>query len=576
MPDSNMSPLAAAGLAPSRMAMHGADARGLVAGANLGQPFGRFGPMFGMLPPCPNLPEDGLRSLATTMIKADQGAPLTETETTDENARIPAGYTYFGQFVDHDVSFDPTPLNAKNLDLSALADFRSPALDLDNIYGRGPADQPYLYEKDGLRLRLGAAANTTQPPIGAAVGATHDIMRLPDGAAVLGDKRNDENKIVSQIQAAMIAFHNKVVTSDAVIDEFGGDRSTKEARFAAAANIVRWHYQWVVLNDYLQRICEPGMVDEVLNRGGTPRLQNYLKNEAPYPYMPLEFAGAAFRFGHSMVRPSYSLNSLVVAPPTADNTKARIPTFSRNPEPTENLNGFGAPLPEFWGIDWSFFLDDVPLKPGGVSVGGKAAVLPQPSYRIDALLAEPLQDLPEFFDAAIPAGSPGSIVGNLAYRNLKRGQLLRLPSGQDIARRLGIVPLSDDILWSAGSRIALPANAAADDKQALKDTADRRAAFRAAWIDGNGGMLKGFAPLWYYVLREAEYWGATDPNADGVAFGGQHLGPVGSRIVAETLIGLLWTDKSSLLHSTRGFRPLRSIAGDAPLTLGRLVSFALT
>ncbi len=373
----------------------------------------------------------------------------------------------------------------------------------------------------------------------------------------------------------MIAFHNKVVMSDAIIDQFGGDRSTKDARFVAACNIVRWHYQWIVLNDYLQRICEPGMVDEVLNRGGTPRLQHYLKSDAKYPYMPIEFAGAAFRFGHSMVRPSYSLNGVVVAPPTADNTKGRVPTFSRSQVPTDNLNGFGQPLPDFWGIDWSFFLDDVPTRPGGVTIGGQKAMLPQPSYRIDALLAEPLHDLPEFFDASIPAGSPASIVGNLAYRNLKRGQLLRLPSGQDVAVALGIVPLSDDILWSAGSRIPLPADTAADDRAAMQDTIDRRAAFRSAWIDGNGGSSKGKAPLWYYILREAEYYGATDPNLDGVAFGGQHLGPVGSRIVAETIIGLLWLDKTSYLHSTRGFRPLASIAPDGKLTLGKLFQFAL-
>lgn len=575
MPDSSLPASTNTQPAPARTAMHGAELRGLAAGANPGQPFGRFGPMFDTLPPCPNLPEAGLRMLAAAMVKADKGGPLNATEPTDENNRIPAGYTYFGQFIDHDVTFDPTPLNAKTVDPSALMDFRSPALDLDNIYGRGPADQPYLYEKDGLRLRLGKPANTLQAPISAVIGTRNDVQRLPDGTAILGDKRNDENKIVAQIQAAMIAFHNKVVTSDDVLDEFGADRSTADARFAAAASIVRWHYQYVVVNDYLQRICEPGMVDEVLNRGGTPRLQHFLKTDADYPYMPLEFSGAAFRFGHSMIRPSYALNGVVIAPPGADSAVSRVPTFSRGKKDTDNLNGFGVPMPDSWGIDWSFFLTDIPVRNNGVAVGGRPAILPQPSYRIDALLAEPLGDLPEFFDPTNPPGTPGSIVGNLAFRNLKRSQLLRLPSGQAVARALGITPLCDDILWSAGSTIPLPADAADDDRAAMKLTADKRAAFRTAWIDGNGGALKGVAPLWYYILREAEYYGSTDPNQEGVAFGGQHLGPVGSRIVAETLIGLLWVDKTSFLHSTRGFKPLRSIAGNGPLTVGRLFSFAL-
>ncbi len=550
---------------------HAASPRGLAAGANPGQPFGRFGPMF-HLPPCPSLPEEGLADLARAMVKQDAGAPITEREAVDENDRIPAGYTYFGQFVDHDITFDPTPLGAMQVDRDALVDFRSPALDLDSVYGRGPADQPYLYERDGLRLRTGPAVN---PQVLAPVETKLDILRLADGSAILGDKRNDENKIVSQLHGAFVAFHNRVVLDDALLDAFGADRTTPEARFAAAATITRWHYQWVVVHDFLERICEPGMVTEVLNPGGSPRLQHYLQRDARYPYMPLEFSGAAYRFGHSMVRPSYSLNKVVLARKEGgDPTKERIPTFSRDPRGTENLNGFPGTLPAFWGIDWSFFLDDVPGVEGGVQVGRKPAVLPQPSYRIDALLAEPLQDLPEFF-AAGPPGSPGSIVGNLAFRNLKRGQSLRLPSGQAVAQALGIAPLPDDIVWGAGSRVPLPEDGDEELRAALAQTAAARQAVRARWVDPAGALLRGNAPLWFYILREAEYYGATEPTREGSVMGGQHLGPVGSRIVAETLIGLLWLDPSSFLHSSRGFRPLGAVSGGGRLTLGRLVGFAL-
>jgi hypothetical protein len=545
------------------MAGHGSDNRGLAAGALPGVAFGRFGQMFDpqQVRPALKLPEAALRAIAEAMIKEDVGAPITELEPVDENPTLPAGYTYFGQFVDHDITFDPTPLNASEVDVSALVDFRSPALDLDNVYGRGPDDQPYLY--DGLRLRVGRAMDSG----GAGTGTRHDLFRLdPSGIPVLGDKRNDENKIVSQIHGALIAFHNKVVGDDALIRSFGADPTRDPDRFQAAAAILRWHYQWVVLHDYLERICEPGMVTEVLNPGGTPRLTNYLQAKAHYAYMPVEFSGAAFRFGHSMVRPSYALNSVVFTTDPNATDQPRIPTFSGDPDPRKNMNGFPGTLPDHWGIDWGYFLDG--------ELGAKTGPgfkVPQPSYRIDALLAGPLADLPEF------RGAKPDWVRNLAFRNLQRGQMLRLPSGQAVAMHLGIAPLPDDILWDAGSRLFDATKAGEEVKQAIAETRAARAKVKAEWLDRPGGSLRGNTPLWYYILREAEYYGVThDPNEPAVGCGGQHLGPVGSRIVAETLIGMLWCDKSSFLHSARGFAPLPGIArGAKRFTLDRLVAFAL-
>ena len=154
--------------------VHGTMIRGLAAGANPGQPYGRFGPMF-ELPVGPVVSDDILRELAEVIVKKDSGAPIMESEPVDENDIIPAGYTYFGQFVDHDITFDPTPMSVKEQDMGALVDFRTPALDLDNVYGRGPADQPYMYEKDGLRLRVG---RTMEPAarIGAVETASGEII----------------------------------------------------------------------------------------------------------------------------------------------------------------------------------------------------------------------------------------------------------------------------------------------------------------------------------------------------------------------------------------------------------------
>ena len=568
------------GLAPiMRPGVHGGDNRGLAAGAMPGVAYGRYGPMFDTLLHGPVMPDEALRKLAQAMIKADVGVAINAADIADENPTIPAGYTYFGQFIDHDVTFDPTPLGGEANDIAGLVDFRSPALDLDNLYGRGPDDQPYMYdnvppEARGIALRVGNEMDTiSNPEISATVGTRHDLFRIGD-VPVLGDKRNDENKIVSQIHGAMIRFHNKVAADDALIARFGGDASgaagSQDSRFRAAAMIVRWHYQWVVVFDYLDRICEPGTVAELLNQGGMPRLQNYIKAGASSAYMPIEFSGAAFRLGHSMVRPSYSLNHLVTKR-LGDDGKTRIPTFDRDPDETKNLNGFPGTLPPHWGIDWGFFLD-VPVAPAAVK---EAMKVPQPSYRLDANLVAPLADLPEFFGQTSTPAQKLSLVGHLAFRNLKRGQMLGLPSGQAVAHHLGILPLSDDILWDAGSRLLNEEVLTPDQLSDLQTTREARRDFRATWVDGNGGQLKGHAPLWYYVLREAEYYGVTnDPNEPGVGFGGQHMGPIGSRIVAETLIGLLWLDKTSFIHDSRNFKPF---LGKTPgkFTLADMMTYAL-
>ena len=553
-------------------AMPGMGARGQSGGGAMpGAGVGRFGRMFPDATDRPFHDDALLLGLAHLMTgigdgdpanpDIDDGKPIRPDPTAsppteaddpgDDNPTIPAGYTYFGQFVDHDITFDPTPLHGKDVDPEAMDDYRTPALDLDSVYGTGPDNQPYLYSTgaDGFpRLRVGDDISGGIANPGSAIVSRHDHFRLPADnglrMAVLGDKRNDENKLVAQVHGIFIALHNRLIGDTATLLRMGPfDTSDGEARFRMTVKAVRWHYQWVVLFDYCRdRICESGMVDEVLNRGGVPRLSQYFRATPDFAYMPIEFAVAAFRLGHSMVRPTYALNEKIGC---EEPFKAkRIPIFRIGANAGEALNGFGQPIPQEWGIDWSFFLDGLP-KPAA-DPGLAPLAIPQPSYRIDATIVDPLAALPEFGGSQPDA--------NLAYRNLLRGRKVGLPSGEAVAQQLGIVPMGFDDLWWAGS---IRDHAKVDEDR--KDLADRCSKFAT----DNRAALEGQTPLWYYILREAELFGATRVAND--PFGGQHLGPVGSRIVAETFIGLLWTDPASFLHDD-GFRPFLGL--DGPLAKG--------
>ena len=130
---------------------------------------GRFGRMFRELPPAVHT-DQALIKLGEAMTAAPEldakGRPAAALETTDhlqddeENAGISAGYTYFGQFIDHDITFDPASLQEQQNDPEAMINFRTPRLDLDSLYGRGPADQPYMYREDGNPS--GARINRTE------------------------------------------------------------------------------------------------------------------------------------------------------------------------------------------------------------------------------------------------------------------------------------------------------------------------------------------------------------------------------------------------------------------------------
>ncbi len=511
---------------------------------------GRFGRMFRALPGA-EFEEADLIKLAAAMSadpdKNAAGKPSSAPETHakiqdgEENTGIPAGYTYLGQFIDHDITFDPASSLQKRNDPDALIDYRTPALDLDCLYGRGPDDQPYMYEADGKSFVLGEQMSKTVG--GTAI--THDLPRVgARNRAVIGDKRNDENVIVSQLQGMFLRFHNKRVAED-----------TKKS-FAEVQQLVRWHYQYVVLHDFLPRIVGDDLMDKIWPGrkkgnicGNQPHLCFYHFHDMAY--MPIEFSAAAYRYGHSMVRPIYRLNTLHDDLGVGDDPSLRGRFFIFAGVQERGLNGFGA-FPKHWAIDWSLFFDI----DGSGTKGGTARV--QPSYKIDTSLVNPLAFLPEFSDPPAPTGTPLTIhnlqstqtnpksPNKLALRNLLRGNNMSLPSGQDVARAMGGIPLADDELWVGKAQL--------DDK-------DKPDAVKLAEVSAK---FTGKAPLWYYVLAEANaQWMKAKGSKKGDA--ANHvpvtLGPVGGRIVAETIIGLLLADSHSFLNVHPAWQPPKAKSG---------------
>lgn len=532
---------------------------------------GLFGRMFRTLPAA-IFPEEDLAELARAMTAAPEvvtdaeGNPkrdgnghlipkaTPESERDDEeNFGIPAGYTYLGQFIDHDISFDPASSLQRQNDPEALVDYRTPRLDLDNIYGRGPADQPYMFEGDGLRFRLGEPLTRNGKPSNA-----RDLPRI-DGTAIIGDKRNDENVIVSQLQGVFLQFHNVVAKR----------LKSSSATFEDIQRIVRWHYQWVVLHDFLPKIVGEEMLHSVLPHLGDkssiydnePKLHFFKwRND---PFMPIEFAAAAYRFGHSMVRPIYRINTELSRDATQDQKDRGVAgrQFIFGARGDESLNGFRE-FPRIWAIDWRLFFEFGDQKLDAKTNSGPTRI--QPAYKIDTSLVNPLAFLPEF---SVPEaggnfqedkdGNPKTKpheIAILALRNLLRGLRMGLPSGQTVARYMDIEPIPDKEL-----RVG-------------KATVDG--------LDGNKSIVeisrtagKSFgdnAPLWFYILAEAQHQWATEAKQKRGSKIAKNsvpvkLGPVGGRIVTEVLVGLMLGDRFSFLSQWPSWNPfLNDLKNVAP------------
>jgi hypothetical protein len=484
---------------------------------------GRFTRLFPDLPPA-RFDREDLEKLAREMIAPPKEPVPLGGDDPEENKTIPAAYTYLGQFVDHDLTFDPTSNLRQTLttraQLQALVDFRTPRFDLDNLYGRGPDDQPYMYEEDGIHMLPGEplSGNPFDP------GAVQ-LPRGPNGRALIGDPRDDENRIIAQLHAVFLRFHNKVA------DLLGGK---KHVSFQDVRQQVQWHYQWILVHDFLPTILEENTYNSVFADPYRPVPTIPGLRENDLGLMPVEFSVAAYRFGHSMVRPQYRLNTAIESP-----------LFS-SVRGAADLRGF-RPIPDGWAIDWQFFIDleDGAGPAAGAPQPGAVPREPQLSYKIDTSLVHPLGDLP-----ARIAKDPSS----LALRNLERGSTFQLPSGQRVAEALGIPPIADQDLMIG--------KATADsENKAITDIAD---------------VFAGNAPLWAYVLSEAQVTSLNyrdgKPADDKIPV---KLGPLGGRLVAEVFASLLRGDHASYLYAKPKFKPIADFAPGGTFGLAELINVAL-
>ena len=379
-----------------------------------------------------------------------------------------AGTTFFGQFLDHDITFDAGSKLGQATEPENARNYRTPALDLDSVYGAGPVAQQELYEPDDhIKLKVESG------------GLFEDLPRRADGAAVIGDPRNDENLIISGLHCAFLLFHNRAV------DLVRSDNKSLDPSlvFAEARRLTTWHYHWLVLHEFLPQIVGQPMVDDVLRRGR--RHYTPLPSEAS---MPVEFQTGTYRMGHSMVRPSYRANL------AGDHGQPFFgfvfdPSQQGSADPDDFRGGARAPR-RF--IGWQTFFDF-----------GDGEV--KPNKKIDTKLSTPLFNLP--LGAIASHDAPTA----LPQRNLLRHLTWELPSGQSVARAMGV-----------------PRLAAADLRE----------------LESLGVGFEQSTPLWYYVLKEAEVM------ADGL-----HLGPVGGRIVAEVFVGLLQSDPGSYVATQPGWTP---------------------
>jgi len=520
---------------PSAIPPHGAELRGLDLVTQSPTAEGRFGFMFKSQPPH-GASADLLTPLGQAMKEQPAIDPATGI-TKDDNDRfnenpsatLTSGFTFVGQFVDHDITFDRTPVDQVESDPYATKNFRSPRYDLDAVYGEGPTVDTQLYNSaDRDKFQIETRGYTSIGTIKTAQEYVYDVPRaaydpndpIRKAKAAIADPRNDQTLIILQLHVAMQMFHNKLVD---YMRKIGVPRASV---FESARRLARWHYQWMVTHEFLPAIVGDATAKSVYEEvpTGAPKINIKFyrpTNSEQRPFIPVEFSVAAYRFGHSITRPRYTVRDIKDSTGKVAGTVSSVPLFEAGPT-ENNLNG-GRLVPPRLKMQWSKFFNDPGVSP-------KTA---RPVRQFDASLGDPLSSLPS-------SALPDTVIkeNSLAVRNLHRGKLVGLPSGQQVAQLMGETPLTDDEL-SQNHRIEIEWPIVDNNVIAKRRFTEDNPSVATALSN-----MGGEAPLWFYILKEAEVRGR-----------GETLGPVGGRIVAEVLVGLLQRDLNSYLYLQPTWKP---------------------
>jgi heme peroxidase len=362
-------------LAPGRASAlgHGAEAAPTSTGA--------YRRMFPELPPLPS-DEAFLQKLGTSC-----GTEVSKFSANGkDDAAGAAGWTFLGQFIAHDVTADRSAL-VDHADIEALQNARRQKLNLEFLYGSGPSGDAYLYDvNDSAKLVIGLND----------AGQAEDLQRDAQGMAMILDPRNDSHLLMAQMQVLFSKFHNRIV------DWLREKGTVEQVIFTEAQRMVVWHYQWIVLREFLPETIGDGLTDALLAGGS-----RYYRPAAD-PFIPLEFADAAYRYGHGQLRETYRINS----------GGASVPLFP-------DLVGF-RPVPASRVVDWTGFFDLPGRRPA------------QRAKKIDGRLCSPIMHLP----LALTGDVEVEAFHSLAARDLQRGHAVGLPSGEAIARHIGATPLT--------------------------------------------------------------------------------------------------------------------------------------
>ncbi|MFC0105679.1 peroxidase family protein [Kibdelosporangium aridum] len=420
---------------------------------------------------------------------------ITNPELSPNNVDNPfhtAGTTFFGQFVDHDFTFDLNSRLAVPTPPETSPNTRFPTLSLDSVYGGGPNANPEFYDPaDRVKFRVESG------------GLFEDLPRRSDRVAIIADPRNDENLIIAGLHAAFLLFHNRVV------DLVRSQGAPADQVFNRAKQIVTWHYQWIIVHEFLPQIIGHGLTQDILRHG-----RQFYRPAPGQFFMPVEFQGAVYRFGHSMIRPSYRAN---LAGDPGGNPATGAPAFfgfifdpaGQGQADPVDLRGRARARRRF--IGWQTFFN---FGDGQVRA----------NKRIDTMISTPLFNLPL---QAIPSNDPPT---SLPQRNLLRHLTWSLPSGQAIAEAMRIPILTREIFPE---------------------------------LRPLGNNLDASTPLWYYILKEAKYLG------DGITLAG-----VGARICGEVFFGLLQLDPTSYLSVQPTWTPTLPRRNANTFTMVDLLTYA--